>query len=116
MSVTLFGIKNCDTVRKARKWLEAENIKAQFHDFRDDGLSQEQLQHWVESLGWETVLNKRSTSFRALTEQQKNELNQASAMQLMLEMPTLIKRPVLVKDDKVLLGFKLTDYQAWFAK
>jgi arsenate reductase (glutaredoxin) len=116
MTVTLFGIKNCDTVRKARKWLEAENINAQFHDFRDDGLSHEQLQHWVESLGWETVLNKRSTSFRGLTEQQKNELNQASAIQLMLEMPTLIKRPVLVKDGKVLLGFKLTDYQAWFAK
>jgi arsenate reductase (glutaredoxin) len=116
MTVTLFGIKNCDTVRKARKWLEAENINVQFHDFRDDGLSQVQLQHWVDSLGWEAVLNKRSTSFRALTEQQKNELNQTSAMKLMLEMPTLIKRPVLIEGDKVLLGFKLSDYQAWFAK
>ncbi|WP_445946196.1 ArsC family reductase [Shewanella sp.] len=116
MTVTLFGIKNCDTVRKARKWLEAEQVTTQFHDFRDDGLTQMQLQSWVDTLGWEAVLNKRSTSFRALSDAQKSKLDSTSAIALMLEIPTLIKRPVLVQDDKVLLGLNAADYQAWFTK
>lgn len=114
--MTLFGIKNCDTVRKARKWLESEKINVTFHDFRDDGLSREQLTTWVDTLGWEAVLNKRSTSFRALTYEQKNTLDQNKAIDLMLAMPTLIKRPVLVQAKGILLGFKAQDYQAWFGK
>lgn len=114
--MTLFGIKNCDTVRKARKWLESENINLTFHDFRDDGLSREQLTTWVDTLGWEAVLNRRSTSFRALTSEQKDTLDQGTAIDLMLAMPTLIKRPVLVHAKGILLGFNAQDYQAWFAK
>jgi arsenate reductase len=114
--LTLFGIKNCDTVRKARKWLAAQNIDVTFLDFRDDGLSQEQLSTWVDTLGWEALLNKRSTSFRALTDEQKTDIDTDKAIALMLEHPTLIKRPVLVESKGILLGFKAEEYQAWFSQ
>ena len=112
----LYGIKNCDTVRKARKWLEKHNIAHEFHDFREQALMQESVAKWCQILGWETVFNKRSTSFRGLDEAQKTDLTEQKAIALMLEHPTLIKRPVLESLSNVMVGFKDADYQAWFKK
>ncbi|WP_269971426.1 MULTISPECIES: ArsC family reductase [unclassified Shewanella] len=114
--MTLFGIKNCDTVKKARKWTEANNLNIPFHDFRVDGLTKEQIETWVDAIGWETLFNKRSTSFRNLSDDDKSGIDQVKAIELMLTYPTLIKRPVLVTDSKVLVGFKEADYKAWFKR
>ncbi len=107
---TLYGIKNCDTVKKARKYLDANNSSYLFHDFRVDGLELTKLQSWVDSVGWELLLNRRSTSWRQLTEQQKSSINSESAIKLMMDNPTLIKRPVLESADEVLVGFKEASY------
>ncbi|MCL1144586.1 ArsC family reductase [Shewanella marinintestina] len=112
--MTLFGIKNCDTVRKARKWLAANQLDVAFHDFREDGLATEQIEQWASIVGWEALFNKRSTSFRNLTDTEKSDINEKKAIALMALYPTLIKRPVLVKDGQVQVGFKETDYQNWF--
>ncbi|MGS0674291.1 ArsC family reductase [Shewanella sp. 0m-4] len=112
--LTLFGIKNCDTVRKARKWLEANQLEVAFHDFREDGLSTEQIEQWVSAIGWEALFNKRSTSYRNLTDTEKNDINEKKAVALMALYPTLIKRPVLVVNGQVQVGFKEADYRTWF--
>ncbi|MCL1060037.1 ArsC family reductase [Shewanella gelidimarina] len=113
-ALTLFGIKNCDTVRKARKWLEQNNLSVDFHDFREHGLTAEQVEEWVAVVGWETLFNKRSTSFRNLTDTEKNDINEKKAIALMVLYPTLIKRPVLINGSKVNVGFKEAEYKAWF--
>lgn len=112
--LTLFGIKNCDTVRKARKWLEQNNLSVNFHDFREDGLTEELVTEWSANVGWETLFNKRSTSFRNLTDAEKNDINEKKAIALMVLYPTLIKRPVLAGNGKVKVGFKEAEYKAWF--
>ncbi|MBR9727122.1 ArsC family reductase [Shewanella intestini] len=112
----LFGIKNCDTVRKARKWLENNNYDITFHDFREDGIDEAQIQKWVELIGWEALLNKRSTSFRALSDDSKANINQQTAITLMAQQPTLIKRPVLSHNGHIITGFKAETYQAWLNK
>jgi len=112
---TLYGIKNCDTVRKARKWLETHNITYHFHDFRADGLTGEQLQRWCKLAGWETLLNRRGTSWRQLPPQTRDNIDEASALELMRQNPTLIKRPVLERDDGALLiGFSESEFQRTF--
>ena len=109
--VTLCGIKNCDSVKKARKWLEANGTDYHFHDFRSDGLDQSKLQQWNQAVGWETLLNKRGTSWRQLPQEVKGNVDEASALTLMLDNPTLIKRPVLELDDgSVRVGFKAEEY------
>ncbi len=108
---TLYGIKNCDTVKKARKWLDGNSIAYQFHDFRSDGLDTKLLTRLEASLGWENMLNRRSTSWRQLDDQQKDDLSLDKAIALMLETPTLIKRPVLDTGELMLIGFNLDDYQ-----
>lgn len=112
--LTLFDIKNCDTVRKARKWLEQNNLSVDFHNFREHGLTVEQVEEWVAVVGWEALFNKRSTSFRNLTDAEKNDINEKKAIALMVLYPTLIKRPVLVGGGKVNVGFKEAEYKAWF--
>lgn len=107
---TLYGIPNCDTVKKAQRWLMANHIDFSFHDFRKDGLTEAQLREWVATLGWESLLNKRSTSWRALSDEVKNGIDEASAVREMLATPTLIKRPVLSHHNTLLLGFKESDY------
>ncbi|NKF50570.1 ArsC family reductase [Shewanella sp. WXL01] len=109
----LYGIKNCDTVKKARKWLEQNEHAFEFHDFRQDGLTEQQVENWAKLIGWETLFNKRSTSYRALADDVKASLNEASAIKLMTEQPTLIKRPVLERDNQIINGFKADSYQAW---
>jgi len=107
----LYGIKNCDTVKKARHWLEAQGHEYRFHDFRADGLSPELLDKLEARLGWETLLNRRGTTWRKLEEAQRENLDRAKAMALMLAQPSLIKRPVLEAAGKTLIGFT-PDYYA----
>ena len=109
--LTLYGINNCDTVKKARRWLEDHGIEYQFHDFRQDGLDINQLTSWVENLGWETLVNKRSTTWRGLSDKDKNILSKQQAIDLLLIHPTLIKRPVVVKNKTVLVGFNEAEFQ-----
>jgi len=109
--ITLYGIKNCDTVKKARRWLEAHNIEYQFHDFREDGIDKTQLKGWVETLGWEAVVNKRSTTWRNLSDKEKEILSNAQAVKLLAGNPTLIKRPVTEKNKTLLIGFKESEFQ-----
>jgi arsenate reductase (glutaredoxin) len=109
--VVLYGIKNCDTVKKARLWLEGQSIAYRFHDYRVDGLSNEQLLVFEEKLGWEAMLNRTSTSWRQLTDTQKQAIDRQSALQLMLATPTLIKRPILQTHQTLLVGFKPDQYQ-----
>ncbi|WP_066965390.1 ArsC family reductase [Microbulbifer sp. Q7] len=108
--ITLYGIKNCDTVKKARKWLEQNDVAYRFHDFREDGMSDVPLQQWLQEFGWEQVLNRRSTSWRALSDAQKNAMDNGSAESLASETPTLIKRPVMARGENTLFGFKADDY------
>lgn len=103
--IVLYGIKTCDTCKKARAWLEQNHIEHRFHDFRVDGLSEAQLQQFIDKLGWEKLLNKSSTSWRQLSPEQQADLTEAKAKNSMLATPTLIKRPVLVMDNVILLGF-----------
>jgi Spx/MgsR family transcriptional regulator len=107
----LYGIKNCDTVKKARKWLDEHEIPYEFHDFRDDGLNPVQLREWVSALGWETFVNKRSTTWRNLPDETKSNMDEMLALAVMEDQPTLIKRPVLVSHSKTLVGFSEKTYQ-----
>lgn len=111
---TLFGIKNCDTVKKARRWLEEAAIDHEFHDFRSDGLTTAQVERWLEQLDWQTLVNRRSTTWKQLPEATRQILNADNVVELVLEHPTLIKRPVLETDTLVKVGFTAADYQAIF--
>ena len=110
--IVLYGIKNCDTCKKARAWLDQHEISYRFHDFRDDGLTESQLQSFIDKLGWEVLLNKTSTSWRQLSAEQQAGLTEAKAKQLMFGTPTLIKRPVLVNGDEIIVGFKHHVYES----
>lgn len=105
--ITVYGIPNCDTVKKARTWLDEQGIAYQFHDFKKSGLSQETIDHWISAVGWEPLLNRRGTTWRKLTpDQQAGATDAASAAALMLEHTSLIKRPVVDWGDKgVTTGF-----------
>ncbi|NRA24299.1 MAG: ArsC family reductase [Oleispira sp.] len=110
--ITMFGIKNCDTIKKARKWLETEGIEYQFHDYKKDGLSPEMLTDWVKDLGYEALVNKRGTTWRKLPDDIKDSIDEASAIEIMLENTSIIKRPLLSDDaNNKLLGFKAEQYQ-----
>ncbi len=109
--LTLYGIVQCDTVKKARRWLDGQQIPYRFHDFRKDGLDARQLRSWLEDLGWQVLLNRRSTTWRGLSESERADPDAAAVLVLMLRYPTLIKRPVLVAEDRVLVGFDEQRYQ-----
>ncbi|NVJ65954.1 MAG: arsenate reductase [Gammaproteobacteria bacterium] len=113
--IKVYGIPNCDTVRKAIKWLEANEIEHEFIDYRKNPLTKSEIENWDKAIGWETFLNKRSTAWRPLDDAIKNNIDRESALELMLEKVTLIKRPVLVKGNEVHLGFKPDQYQEIFA-
>ncbi|MFZ9610241.1 MAG: ArsC family reductase [Methylococcales bacterium] len=108
---TLYGIKNCDTVKKARQWLDQNNIAYRFHDFRSDGLSLAQLNDFAARVDWNRLLNRNSTSWRQLSVEHQSELTSEKAIALMVTNPTLIKRPVLDTGDKLIIGFKVDHYQ-----
>ena len=115
MTITMFGIPNCDTIKKAKKWLEAQNLSYEFHDYRKQGVDLEIVSTFCDALGWENVINKRGTTFRQLSQEQKESLNQESAMSLMVEQPAMIKRPILLVDGQYHIGFKADQYAAIFA-
>jgi arsenate reductase len=110
----VYGIKNCDTVKKARRWLDANDVTFSFHDFRVDGLEQTTLESWLEYVSWETLLNKRGTTWRKLEDPRKDALTKDIAIELMLANPALIKRPVVTLENDCLVGFKEADYAAYF--
>ncbi|MGR9087708.1 MAG: ArsC family reductase [Gammaproteobacteria bacterium] len=110
--MTLYGIKNCDTCKKARKWLEQHGKAYRFHDFRSDGLTPELLDRFIDALSWERMLNRSSISWRQLTPEQKTDLTTGKARYLMLSTPTLIKRPILDSGDKLIIGFKADQYDS----
>ncbi len=108
--ITMYGIKNCDTIKKARKWLETENIDYQFHDYKKEGVSREQLTLWIAQVGWEILVNKRGTTWRKLPDNIKDSIDEASAIEVMLENTSVIKRPVLDTGKKLLVGFSSDEY------
>ena len=105
MPFTLFGLKNCDTCRKARAYLDAQDRAYRFHDLRADGLSEADLDEWLGRLGWEQILNRRSTTWRSLPDAAKADLDQTRARQLLLDQPTLVKRPVIHWGEVLIVGF-----------
>lgn len=119
---TLYGIKNCDTVKKARKWLEANSVAFEFHDFKTQNLAEADLQGWLQALGPEKVVNKRSTTWKQLSDEQKayfsaadNKGLSADAVSIIIANPTLVKRPVLKHEGGISVGFKDVDYQKLFS-
>jgi Spx/MgsR family transcriptional regulator len=106
MAATLYGIKNCDTMKKARVWLDAHGIDYAFHDYKAAGIDSATLQRWARQVGWETLLNRAGTTFRKLPEADKAELSEAKAIALMASLPSMIKRPVLERSGKILVGFR----------
>ncbi|QJR79668.1 ArsC family reductase [Alteromonas pelagimontana] len=116
MTTTLFGISNCDTIKKARKWLNEKDIHYVFHDYRKEGIDKNWLEETEKRLGWEQMLNKRGTTFRQLDDAQKANLDKDSALELMLKQPAMIKRPILIDNGNYALGFKPQDYTEFFAK
>lgn len=115
MTMILYGIPNCDTVKKARRWLDEQGVAHRFHDFRKDGLDPNRLQRWIDELGWEKLLNKAGTTFRKLPDEAKAGLNAAAAKALMLEQPAMIRRPVVEAADGISVGFSAGEWQARFA-
>lgn len=115
MTLILYGISNCDTVKKARRWLDEQGVAYSFHDVRKDGLDAARLQNWIDALGWEKLLNKAGTTFRKLPDAQKDGLDAASAKALMLEQPAMIRRPVVEAADGISVGFSAGDWQTRFA-
>jgi len=106
MAVTTYGIKNCDTMKKARAWLEAQGIAYDFHDYKTAGIDRARLRAWVKELGWEALLNRTGSTFRSLPEAEKQGLNAEKAVALMLAQPSMIKRPVPDLGGERLVGFK----------
>lgn len=103
---TIFGIKNCNTMKKAFTYLDEHDITYQFHDYKKQGIDREHLQQWCKEHGWEKVINRAGLTFKKLTYEQKQDLNESKAIELMLAQPSMIKRPVLDLGSKTLLGFK----------
>lgn len=112
---TLYGIPNCDTIKKAKKWLESNQIEYHFHDYRKDGLDAKWLADTEAKVGWENMLNKRGTTFRKLPDDQKDAINKQTALALMLEFPAMIKRPILVAEGNYYVGFSAQNYSEVFA-
>lgn len=106
MNPTLYGIKACDTMKKARDWLDQHGVAYRFHDYKAFGIDRAHLQAWVDELGWEVVLNRAGTTFRKLPESDRQDLDAARAIDLMLAQPSMIKRPVLDLGSQRLVGFK----------
>jgi arsenate reductase len=112
VAITIYGIKNCDTMKKARAWLDKRGVKYAFHDYKTAGIERERLERWTKKLGWEILLNRAGTTFRKLPDTEKNGVTETKAIALMLKQPSMIKRPVLDVGGKLVVGFKPDVYQA----
>ncbi|MBU1313349.1 MAG: ArsC family reductase [Alphaproteobacteria bacterium] len=115
MQATIYGIKACDTMKKARTWLDDHGVAYHFHDYKTEGIDRTRLEQWVGAAGWETVLNRAGTTFRKLDEAAKADLDRDRAIALMLEQPSMIKRPVLQADGRIIVGFKPEIYASHFS-
>jgi arsenate reductase len=113
-AVTIYGIKNCDTMKKARAWLDTQGVAYVFHDYKVQGIESGTLERWARELGWEALLNRAGTTFRKLSEADRTGLNEEKAIELMLSQPSMIKRPVLDTGSKLIAGFDPTVYAAAF--
>jgi arsenate reductase (glutaredoxin) len=111
MSATLYGIKNCDTMKKARAWLDAKGVPYTLHDYKAEGIDRPRLEAWAGSVGWETLLNRTGTTFRKLPDTDRADLDERKALALMLDQPSMIKRPVLDLGGRLLVGFKPEIYE-----
>jgi len=116
MTVTIYGIKNCDTMKKARTWLDKAGVDYIFHDYKASGIDKAHLERWSKTVGWEVLLNRAGTTFRKLPDADKENLTAAKAIKLMLAQPSMIKRPVLDTGKALLVGIKPEDYKAAFGK
>jgi arsenate reductase len=114
MVVTIYGIKACDTMKKARTWLDTHGVGYAFHDYKAQGVARDGLEAWARSVGWETLLNRAGTTFRKLPDADRADLDAAKAITLMLGQPSMIKRPVLDVDGTLIVGFKPEVYAAAF--
>lgn len=112
MAITIYGIKNCDTMKKARAWLEKRGVPHEFHDYKESGIDRVRLEQWCTEAGWETVLNRAGTTFRKLPDAQKTGLDARKAVNLMLAQPSMIKRPVLDTGKRRIVGFKPDMYES----
>jgi Spx/MgsR family transcriptional regulator len=112
--VVVYGIKACDTMKKARAWLEGKGVPYAFHDYKASGVDRATLERWVAKAGWETLLNRAGTTFRKLPEADRRDIDASKAVELMLAQPSMIKRPVLERDGELLVGFKPQAYAAAF--
>jgi Spx/MgsR family transcriptional regulator len=110
----MYGITNCDTIKKARKWLQHNDIDFSFHDYRKQGVDEDQFKTWLKTLGWEQLINKRGTSWRKLDDSIKASMNDTSALRVMLDNPSIIRRPLMLLDNHILLGFDESRYQQEF--
>jgi len=113
-SVTIYGIKNCDTMKKARTWLDDHGVAYTFHDHKAEGIDKASLERWAKEVGWEILLNRAGTTFRKLPDAQRENVTEKKAIALMLEQPSMIKRPVLDVGGKLLVGFKPDAYAKQF--
>jgi arsenate reductase len=114
MAATLYGIRNCDTMKKAWTWLDQHGVAYDFHDYKKAGVDQAHLEAWAREVGWERLLNRAGTTFRKLPGADRQGVDEAKAIALMLAQPSMIKRPVLEADGRLLVGFKPADYEATF--
>jgi Spx/MgsR family transcriptional regulator len=114
VSANLYGIKNCDTMKKARAWLDGRGVAYDFHDYKAAGIDKAHLTRWAKQVGWETLLNRAGTTFRKLPDADKDGLTEAKAIALMLAQPSMIKRPVLEQGNKLLVGFRPEAYAQVF--
>jgi len=115
-SVTIYGIKNCDTMKKARSWLDAHEIAYTFHDYKTAGIDRARLEAWADEVGWEVLLNRAGTTFKKLPADEKEGITAKRAISLMLAQPSMIKRPVLDAAGKLLIGFKPAEYEEAFGR
>ena len=113
--IKLYGIPNCDTMKKSRRWLEANGIEYDFHDYKKLGVPEKNLKNWVKQTGWETILNKRGTTWRKLDDDLKDNIDEAAAIQVMLNNPSIIKRPILESGKLLLIGFDEDQYKRLIA-
>ena len=112
MRITIYGIRNCDTMKKARAWLEAHGVDYDFHDYKIEGIDRATLEKWTRTVGWEVLLNRAGTTFRRLPDDAKQDIDERKAIKLMLEQPSMIKRPVIERGKSLLIGFSEERYSA----
>jgi arsenate reductase len=116
VDITIYGIKNCDTMKKARAWLERHGVEHVFHDYKTEGIDRARLRRWCGEVGWQALLNRAGTTFRKLPDADKENIDERKALELMLAQPSMIKRPVLEMGQRVLVGFKPEEYEHAFGR